>query len=112
MPRKSEITLASMGQFCNDLGYSPQMLKESPAEGNASYERASDKHNSLFLAWQLAAEDCVSGTLLVPQQVCSVTRCDVRLTGGVSVELGCRYGLDFWRARDESISHRALCAIQ
>lgn len=98
----------SLAQFCNDLAFSPGVIERNDAM--VAYDAASDAANTLLLVWrvmpceqELGAEGESIGqvvTSLQPESVCAVATRDTRLERSAgSVELGCRYGLDFWRQR-------------
>ena len=79
-----------------------------------AYEAASDELNTLLLVWQIlpceqelgSVDDGSTGQVaqvLQPALVCAVATRDVRLERSAgSVELGCRYGLGFWRQQRDA----------
>jgi hypothetical protein len=91
-------TTERMGQFANDLGFAPELLTRTDASWE--YERASALANSLTLAWKLRLLITETGTRLVPDTLWQVAARDIVLQVDAGwVEVGCHYGLDFWRRR-------------
>uniref|UniRef100_A0A7S3T441 Uncharacterized protein n=1 Tax=Emiliania huxleyi TaxID=2903 RepID=A0A7S3T441_EMIHU len=105
-PPASELGRGSLGQFANDLAFERGLLGRRHAA--LEYETASAASNSLSLVWELTllpprrGGGGAAGGMLVPSRVVLVTSRDISLTaGGSAVELGCHYGLQYWRVLQE-----------
>ena len=89
-------TADRMGQFANDLGFAPALLARTDARWE--YEHRSEEANSLTLAWKLRLLTTATGHRLEPDEVWQVAARDIVLPEDAGwVEVGCHYGLDFWR---------------
>lgn len=89
-------TADRMGQFANDLAFAPALLTRTDARWE--YEQRSAEANSLTLAWKLRLLTTATGHMLEPDTVWQVAARDIVLPEDAGwVEVGCHYGLDFWR---------------
>ena len=86
------IPIQNYGQYCNDLAWN----QLSPPSNSDEYMERSKIHNCVQLVWRLeydAATKC-----LVPTWPVSVVSHDVRFVNHNFMELGTRYGWNYWQA--------------
>ena len=92
IPKKGMgFSFLDIGQYLNDNAFSEDLLSKESALWE--YEAASDKKNHVMLCWNLLLGE--EG--LHKDGVRCVARRDFTVDG--FLELGCHYGLEYWRQR-------------
>ena len=88
----STINIQNLGQFCNDLAWS---FTDPPAS-QAEYEERSRHANAVQLAWRLEYDP--QSKSLIPTWPVSVLADDFIFQNDEVMELGTRYGWNYWQA--------------
>lgn len=87
-----DISVANLGQFCNDLAWS----YEDPPESKEDYDSISLEKNAIQLVWRL--EFNTETNCLVPTWPVSVVADDLQFKNEAFMELGTKYGWNYWQA--------------
>ena len=87
-----DISVANLGQFCNDLAWS----YEDPPENKEDYDSISLEKNAIQLVWRL--EFNTETNCLVPTWPVSVVADDLQFKNEAFMELGTKYGWNYWQA--------------
>jgi hypothetical protein len=88
----ASISVQNFGQYCNDLAWN-QM---SPPSNLEEYIQRSAERNCVQLVWRLSYD--AESQCLIPTWPVSVLSRDVRFENHDFMELGTRYGWNYWQA--------------
>ena len=87
-----DISVANLGQFCNDLAWS----YEDPPENKGDYDSISSEKNAIQLVWRLEFD--TETNCLIPTWPVSVVADDLQFKNVAFMELGTKYGWNYWQA--------------
>ena len=88
-----DISVANLGQFCNDLAWS----YEDPPENKDEYDSISLEKNAIQLVWRLEF-NTETNCLVPPTWPVSVVADDLQFKNEEFMELGTKYGWNYWQA--------------
>jgi hypothetical protein len=88
-----DITVANLGQFCNDLAWS----YDDPPESKEDYDKLSLEKNAVQLVWRLEF-DAETNCLVPTWPVSVLADGDLQFKNHAFMELGTKYGWNYWQA--------------
>lgn len=88
----SDLSIQNLGQFCNDLAWD----YSDPPDSMEEYKKRSSQKNIIQLIWRIEFD--LEGNCLKPSYPVSVFSQDVVVEKEELMEIGTRYGWNYWQA--------------